>query len=327
MALRQSEKLVELLNNNKVGTSWGNISFLANGHGIYEGYTKETPDDLDADAAIIQAESNLATAIGRQAKVITGENIKLRWEIYGVITNYDIARRSVDLVFRQIEKGRYAEAISTGFTALSAATNVANSIFNNPVLDAGATIFDVTATGISYGIRTELYNKIVSATTDGIEATVNAHDKAVNATVNAFEKADSAYNQAVNAFEKAGSAYNQAKSNFQKQINDFKVDLNNFKNNLGKQWDGFTRAAEEIHNDMVNNASYGIEQGVEAAKELATKVKDFASELPDTVAQKVKDAADNFAQAAHEAHKAAQAAAEQAAKAVHDLFENLPNFA
>ena len=200
------------------------------------------------------------------------------------------------------------------------------SIFNNPVLDAGATIFDVTATGISYGIRTELYNKIVSATTDGIEATVNAHDKAVNATVNAFEKADSAYNQAVNAFEKAGSAYNQAKSNFQKQINDFKVDLNNFKNNLGKQWDGFTRAAEEIHNDMVNNASYGIEQGVEAAKELATKVKDFASELPDTVAQKVKDAADNFAQAAHEAHKAAQAAAEQAAKAVHDLFENLPNF-
>ena len=234
--------------------------------------------------------------------------------------------RSVDLVFRQIEKGRYAEAISTGFTALSAATNVANSIFNNPVLDAGATIFDVTATGISYGIRTELYNKIVSATTDGIEATVNAHDKAVNATVNAFEKADSAYNQAVNAFEKAGSAYNQAKSNFQKQINDFKVDLNNFKNNLGKQWDGFTRAAEEIHNDMVNNASYGIEQGVEAAKELATKVKDFASELPDTVAQKVKDAADNFAQAAHEAHKAAQAAAEQAAKAVHDLFENLPNF-
>ena len=216
------------------------------------------------------------------------------------------------MAFRQIEKGRYAEAISTGLTALSAATNVANSIFNNPVLDAGATIFDVTATGISYGIRTESYNKIVSATTDGIETTVNAHDKAVNATVNAFEKAD--------------SAYNQAKSNFQKQINDFKVDLNNFKNNLGKQWDGFTRAAKEIHNDMVNNASYGIEQGVEAAKELATKVKDFASELPDTVAQKVKDTADNFAQAAHEAHKAAQAAAEQAAKAVHDLFENLPNF-
>lgn len=41
MTLRQSEKLVELLNNRKVGTTWGNISFLANGHGLYEGYTKK----------------------------------------------------------------------------------------------------------------------------------------------------------------------------------------------------------------------------------------------------------------------------------------------
>ena len=127
------------------------------------------------------------------------------------------------------------------------------------------------------------------------------------------------------AIDDAANKYNQAKSDFQQGLNSFQKAMNELGNDLSEKRNDFTQAAEEIYNDITDNVSQGIEQGIEAAKQLAEGIKNAASELADDLAQKVTQAAEDLAKAAKEAYERVKSAAEQAAEAARDFFDNLPD--
>lgn len=81
------------------------------------------------------------------------------------------------------------------------------------------------------------------------------------------------------AIDDAANKYNQAKSDFQQGLNSFQKAMNELGNDLSEKRNDFTQAAEEIYNDITDNVSQGIEQGIEAAKQLAEGIKNTASEF------------------------------------------------